>query len=207
MKTSILIAMQPGSAQVAANPRHYWTAEEFLAFEAESEFKHELIDGEVYDMSGGTGEHSQIAANIIRTLGNLLETSSCRVNTSDMMLKVRDDRYLYPDASVVCGQPEYEDDSRLALVNPILVVEVTSPSSAEADRGAKRESYMQMPSVQAYLVIDQHRIYAELYERAAVGWRMQVFASVDDVITLENLNVQLPLALIFRGVTFYGDRN
>ena len=188
---------------MAANPRHYWTAGEFLAFEAESEFKHELIDGEVYDMSGGTGEHSQIAANIIFSLLSLLETSSCRVNTSDMMLKVGDDRYLYPDASVVCGQPEYEDESRLALVNPILVVEVTSPSSADADRGTKRESYMRLPSVQAYLVIDQHRIYAELYERADVGWRMQIFTSVDDVITIKALNVELPLALIFRGISFY----
>jgi len=188
---------------VAANPRHYWTAEEFLAFEADSEFKHELIDGEVYDMSGGTGEHSQIAANIIFSLISLLETSSCRVNTSDMMLKVRDDRYLYPDVSVVCGQPEYEDDSRLALVNPTLVVEVTSPSSAEADRGSKRESYMHLPSVQAYLVIDQHRIYAELYERAAVGWRMQVFTCVDDVISIAALDIKLPLASIFRGISFY----
>jgi len=188
---------------VAAKPRHYWTAEEFLAFEADSEFKHEHIDGEVYDMSGGTGEHSQIAANIIFSLISLLETSSCRVNTSDMMLKVRDDRYLYPDVSVVCGQPEYEDDSRLALVNPTLVVEVTSPSSAEADRGSKRESYMHLPSVQAYLVIDQHRIYAELYERAAVGWRMQVFTCVDDVISIAALDIKLPLASIFRGISFY----
>ena len=192
---------------MVANRRHYWTAQEFLAFEAASAFKHELINGEVYDMSGGTGEHSQIAANIIFSLMSLLETSSCRVNTSDMMLKVRDDRYLYPDVSVVCGQPEYEDDSRLALVNPTLVVEVTSPSSAEADRGSKRESYMNLPSVQAYLVIDQHRIYAELYQRAAVGWRMQVLTSEDDVISIAALDIQLPLATIFRGISFYEGTN
>ena len=188
---------------MAANPRRYWTAEEFLAFEADSEFKHELIDGEVYDLSGGTGEHSQIAANIIISLGNLLEASS----TSDMMLKVSDDKYLYPDVSVVCGHPEYEDDSRLALVNPILVVEVTSPSSADADRGYKRESYMRLPSVQAYLIIDQHRIYAELYERADVGWRMQVFTSVDDAISIEALNVELPLSQVYRGINLDGRTN
>lgn len=188
---------------MAANPRHYWTAQEFLAFEATSEFKHELIDGDVYDMAGGTGEHSQIAANIIISLGSLLQNSSCRINTSDMMLKVRDDRYFYPDVSVVCGQPEYEDDSRLALVNPILVVEVTSPSSADADRGPRRESYMRLPSVQAYLVIDQHRIYAELYERADVGWRMQVFTSLIDVIPIEALGIELPVAQVYRGIILY----
>lgn len=192
---------------MAANPRHYWTAQEFLAFEAASEFKHELIDGVVYDMAGGTGEHSQIAANIIFSLMSQLDASSCRVNTSDMMLKVRDDRYFYPDVSVVCGHPEYEDDTRLALVNPILVVEVTSPSSADADRGPRRESYMRLPSVQAYLVIDQHRVYAELYERADVGWRMRVFTNLDDAIPIDALDIELPLAQVFRGINFYEKMN
>ena len=187
---------------MAANPKHYWTASEFLAFVANSEFKHELIDGEVYDMSGGTGEHSQIAANIIICLGRLLESTSCRVNTSDMMLKVSDDRYLFPDLSVVCGNPEYEDESRLALLNPILVGEVTSPSSAVDDRGLKRESYLRLPSVQAYLIIDQHRLNVELYERADVGWRLQVFTNPDDVILLKTLNLEVPLAQIYRGITF-----
>lgn len=187
---------------MAANPKRYWTASEFLAFVANSEFKHELIDGEVYDMSGGAGEHSQIAANIIIGLGRLLESTSCRVNTSDMMLKVSDDRYLFPDVSVVCGNPEYEDESRLALLNPILVVEVTSPSSAVDDRGLKRESYLRLPSVQAYLIIDQHRLNVELYERADVGWRLQVFTNPDDVILLKTLNIEAPLAQIYRGIAF-----
>ena len=120
---------------MAANPRHYWTAEEFLAFEAASKFKHELVNGEVYDMTGGTGDHSQISASAIISVGRQLDNSSCTVNTSDMMLKVSNDRYLYPDMSVVCGQPFYEDDSRLVLLNPTLVVEVTSQTTATYDRG------------------------------------------------------------------------
>ena len=186
---------------MAANPKHYWTASEFLAFVANSEFKHELIDGEVYDMSGGTGEHSQIAANIIFSLMSQLEPTTCRVNTSDMMLKVSDDRYLFPDVSVVCGNPEYEDESRIALLNPILVVEVTSPSSAVDDRGLKRESYLRLPSVHANLIVDQHRINVELYERADVGWRLQVFTSQDDVISIEALDVKMPLSQVYRGIS------
>ena len=187
---------------MAANPKHYWTASEFLAFVANSDFKHELIDGEVYDMSGGAGEHSLIAANIIRSLGNLLEASACRVLTSDMMLKVSDDRYLLPDVSVICGNPEYEDESRIALLNPILVVEVTSPSSAVDDRGLKRESYLRLPSVHANLIVDQHRINVELYERADVGWRLQVFTNPDDEISVEALGVKMPLSQIYRGISF-----
>ena len=190
---------------MAANPKHYWTASEFLAFVANSDFKHELVDGEVYDMSGGTGEHSQIAANIIFSLMSQLEPTTCRVNTSDMMLKVSDDRYLFPDLSVVCDEPEYEDESRIALLNPILVVEVTSPSSAVDDRGLKRESYLRLPSVQAYLVVDQHRICVELFERADVGWRLQVFTNLDDVISLEALNIELSLAQVYRGISLEED--
>ena len=187
---------------MAANPRHYWTAGEFLAFESASEFKHELVDGEVYDMSGGTGEHSRIAANVIISVGRQLDNSSCMVDTSDMMLKVSDRRYVYPDVSVTCGQPLYEDDSRLALLNPILVVEVSSPTTMTYDRGLKREFYQQMPSVQVYLIIDQHRVLAELYTRADVGWLMQVFDSIDDVIPLPSLDCELPLAQIYRGISF-----
>ena len=185
---------------MAANPRHYWTAEEFLAFEAASKFKHELVNGEVYDMTGGTGDHSQISASAIISVGRQLDNSSCTVNTSDMMLKVSNDRYLYPDMSVVCGQPFYEDDSRLVLLNPTLVVEVTSHTTATYDRGLKREFYQQIPSVQAYLIIDQHRIFAEIYTRKESGWLIQTFTEIDDIIPLEMLNCELPLSQVYRGI-------
>lgn len=184
-----------------ANRRHYWTTEEFLAFEAESEFKHELVNGEVYDMTGGTGEHSQIAANTIIAVGNQVAGSSCRLNTSDMMLKAAEGQYVYPDMSVVCGQPQYEDDSRMALLNPALVVEVTSVSSANYDRGLKRECYQRMQSLRAYLIIDQQRVYAELYLRAEIGWHYQDFDSPEAVIPLDFLNCELPLAQIYSGIT------
>lgn len=190
---------------MVANRRHYWTAAEFLAFEANNEFKHELVDGEVYDMTGGTGEHSLMATNITISIGVKLQNSSCMIYNSDMMLKATDDYYVYPDVSVVCGQPFYEDRSRLALLNPILVIEITSPTSMAYDRGLKRELYQQMPSVQAYLVIDQHRIYVELYRRVDIGWHYQVFDSIDAMIQLDFINCELPLAHVYRGITFNED--
>ena len=185
---------------MVANRRHYWTAEEFLAFAANSDFKHELVNGEVYDMTGGTGEHSQIAANTIISVGNQVAGSSCRVNTSDMMLKAAEGQYVYPDMSVVCGQPQYEDDSRLALLNPVLVVEVSSASSSNYDRGLKREFYQRMESVRAYLIVDQHRVYAELYRRADIGWHYQDYDCLDAVISLPFINCELPLAQVYRGI-------
>lgn len=183
-----------------ANRRHYWTAEEFLAFEAASDFKHELVNGEVYDMTGGTGEHSQIAANTIIAFGSQVAGSSCRVHTSDMMLKADAGQYVYPDASVVCGQPFYEDESRLVLLNPVLVVEVTSPTSATYDRGLKREHYQRIPSLRAYIIIEQDRVHAELYLRDDLNWDYQIFNSLDAVIPLSFIECELPLAQVYGGI-------
>ena len=70
------------------------------------------------------------------------------------------------------------------------------------ERGLKRESYLRLPSVQAYLIVDQRRLNVELYERADVGWRLQVFTNPDDAILLDALNLEAPLAQVYRGITF-----
>ncbi len=175
---------------------------EYLAWEAENEIKHEYIDGEVYAMSGGTGKHSSIMINITIAIGRRLANSVCTLHSSEMRVKVNDRRYVYPDLSAVCGKSSYEDESEISLLNPILVVEVTSPSSIEHDRVAKRDLYREVPSIQGYLIVDQHRVCAELYTRADVGWLLQVYTNPDDVIPLEILNCELPLAEIYRGISF-----
>ena len=82
------------------------------------------------------------------------------------------------------------------------MVEVTSPTSIEYDRVTKRDFYREVASIQAYLVIDQHRIYAELFTRAEAGWLLQVFMDTSDEIPLTMLNCNLPLAQVYRGIAF-----
>ncbi|MCY4071228.1 MAG: Uma2 family endonuclease [Chloroflexi bacterium] len=178
------------------------TVQEYLAWEAENEIKHEYIDGEVYAMSGGTGKHSSIIINITVAIGQQLGDSVCALHSSEMRVKVAENRYVYPDLSAVCGVEQFEDEGETSLLNPILVVEVTSPSSIERDRVAKRDLYHEVPSIQGYLVIDQHRLCTELYIRADIGWLLQVYTDPDDVIPLEMLNCELPLAEIYRGIRF-----
>lgn len=187
---------------MVANLKPRLSVAEYLAWEAENEIKHEYIDGEVYAMSGGTGKHSSIMINITITIGQQLGDSVCALHSSEMRVKVNDSRYVYPDLSAVCGKSSYEDESEISLLNPILVVEVTSPSSIEYDRVAKRDFYREVPSIQGYLIIDQHRVCAELYTRADIGWLLQVYTDPDDVIPLEMLNCELPLAEIYRGISF-----
>ena len=178
------------------------SVQEYLVWEAENEIKHEYIDGEVFAMSGGTGKHSSIMINITVAIGLKLGNSRCSLHSSEMRVKINNRRYVYPDLSAVCGQSRYEDESEISLLNPILVLEVTSPSSIKYDRIEKRDYYREVPSIQAYLVIDQHRVCAELYTRADLGWLRQVYTHPDDVIPLDILNCELSLAEIYHGISF-----
>ena len=178
------------------------TVAEYLAFEAESEIKHEYIDGEIYAMTGGTDNHSRIAANVIIALGTQLIGSACYVHTSEMRIKAAASRYVYPDLSVVCGQARHEDDGETSLLNPILVVEVTSPSSMTYDHGLKREMYQQVASIEGYLIIDQRSIRAELHTRVGSDWRLQTFTGREAIIPLPMLDCDLPIAQVYRGIVF-----
>ena len=183
---------------------HQMTVAEFLAFEESSDIKNEFIDGELNPMTGGSLNHSRIIAKLITALGIRLAETNCDVLSSDMRVRVGPSRFVYPDVSVFCGEPETEYNT-LTLLNPTLVVEVTSPSSIDYDRGTKRELYGDVPSIAAYLVIDQHRALVELYTRIETGWQLQRFADLDDVVPLEALDCDLPLVDIYRGIVFEED--
>ena len=177
------------------------TVEEYFAFDEAIEYKSEYIDGEVIPMTGGTLNHSAIMLNASSELKQRLKGSDCRVLTSSMRIRVGPTRYLYPDFSVFCGAPE-TDERSINLFNPLLVAEVTSPASIDYDRGAKLHFYQSIASLQIYLVIDQHRVYVELYERQDGRWLRREYSDLDAIIPLPALGFDLPLAEIYDGIQF-----
>lgn len=177
------------------------TVEEYLAWEEKNFEKHEYINGDVRCMAGANRRHNQIAMNTGSALWQLLADSNCIVLNSDMRAKVGDTRYFYPDLTVVCDEAKFERENEMELLNPILVIEVTSPSSIDIDRVEKRDAYLDVPSIQAYLIIDQHRICAELSLRSEAGWLTTSFEQLDDVVPLDVVDCQLPLSQIYRGVS------
>ncbi len=187
---------------MAMQIKQMMTVADYLAWEEWQELKHEYIDGEIIEMSGGTLKHSRIKTNIGGLLYALLDFSVYILCNSDMRLRVSPTHYVYPDFSVVRGEPRLEDERELTLLNPVLVVEVTSPTSARRDRVDKLGYYFAVPSIAAYIIIDQDRVHAELYTRAADGWRSREFSSRDDVMPLAALNCELPIAAIYRGIIF-----
>ncbi len=175
--------------------------EEFLDFAEQSEEWYEYIDGEPRKMTGGKLNHFVIISNILSTLVNLLAEKDCAVLGSGMLVKTGEATLVAPDLSVVWGVPETESDTRI-LLNPILVVEVTSPSSIDHDRVLKRDFYESVDSIQAYLIVDQHRMLAELYTRRETGWHLRTFSRPDEEIPLEALDCSLPLVDIYQRVEF-----
>src|SRR5205085_5153555 len=147
-------------------PNYYLSAEEYLAIERKAEYKSEYVDGVMYAMAGSSERHNLIAGNIITELNIQLRTTPCKVYPSDLKVRVPDSRkFFYPDVSVVCGETKFADDERDVILNPVLIVEVLSESTAAFDRGKKFQSYQQIESLQEYLLVAQDEYVLEHYLR------------------------------------------
>jgi Uma2 family endonuclease len=150
--------------------RHHYTYEEYLAYERNSELKHEFDSGEILAMAGGSPRHSALASRISAALENT-RPSECTAFQSDMRIRIlATGRATYPDASMVCGSIELDvaDASGTTITNPTLLVEVLSPSTEEVDRGSKWRDYQLIPSLREYVLVSQDR-RVEIYRRLTSG--------------------------------------
>ena len=177
--------------------------DEYLAFERGSEGKHEYINGDVFAMTGASQTHNLICAYTIATLINKLGDKPCEVYPSDMRLKVAQARYTYPDISIVCGDSEFADDTFDTLLNPIVLLEVLSPSTANYDRTDKFRQYRKLSSLKEYLLIAQDSPHIEHYLRQPDNtWALTDIDGLDAQVELASIGCNLALADIYRKVTF-----
>lgn len=174
------------------------TREEYLAFEEGTELKHEFIDGEVFAMSGGTFAHSLIKTNLIGVARPLI-SSGCLLLDSDMRVKVSDRAYVYPDSSLVCGTPVFEDEKRLSLLNPRVIFEVLSPSSEAWDRGGKFHLYQTIESLEAYVLLSQAQARVEAFFRGDQAWTYRAYGP-DGAIEIPGLEGVLPVDALYERV-------
>lgn len=188
---------------MAMNPvKRFWTVEEYLAYELETGTRYEFINGEIYAMAGGSDNHSTISLNVGAELRAQLRNSPCRPFNSDMKLKITDIVYVYPDVSVVCGEAKFTDSKRSMLLNPRLIVEVLSETTANYDKGQKYDYYRSLPSVDTYLMLEQNRPHAMLYTREKSGWHLEDYYGLDAVVPLEALGCALKLSEAYLNVLF-----
>lgn len=174
----------------------------YLAFERSSAEKHEYADGEIFAMAGSSREHSLITANVQRELGNALLERPCEVHTSDMRIKIASTgRYVYPDASVVCGEPHFEDAELDTLLNPELIVEVLSDSTEAYDRGDKFDQYRSIPSFTDYLLISQKAIRIEHFQRQADGRWLLTIVGPGARLAIDSIGVTIEVDRLFLKVS------
>ena len=187
---------------MAAQPNVPLTEQEYLAIERKAEFKSEFWNGRMVAMSGASREHNVIGGQAAAELIIQLKESSCEVYGGSMRLRVPNGNYAYPDVVVAYG-PQFLDSAVDCLLNPVLIVEVLSPSTEAYEFGKKWELYREIPSVRDYLLLAADRVYAELLTRMPDDrWLLSESRSLDETIELISCDCRLKLSEVYRKVEF-----
>lgn len=180
------------------------TEEDYLTLERTSDQKHEYYDGVIVAQAGGSATHNRITVNAINSLYTQLQNRSCTVYSSDMRVKIPQKKScVYPDVSVVCGQELFEDSGQEMLINPVVIIEVLSPSTERHDRGKKFELYRTIGSLQEYLLIAQDARRIDHFVRQPDNRWM--FASVGEEeahIVLPSIECTLKISTIYHNISF-----
>jgi len=187
---------------MASLPEYRLTPEEYLRMERAAELKSEYDDGVIMAMAGASSPHNLIVAALIHGLMSRVR-DGCLVYPSDMKVRVLNPtRFFYPDVSVVCERPQFADDQRDVLLNPLIVIEVLSESTAKYDRGRKFFSYQEIPSLQEYVLVWQDDVLVEHYRREADHWVYTKSEGLDAALNLPSAGCEVPLREIYAQVDF-----
>lgn len=176
------------------------SVDQYLAAELVSTTKHEYLGGVAYAMSGGSNAHNQVASNALIALGSKLRGQSCRAFNSDTKLRIRlphHQRFYYPDVSVVC-RPNSPQDS--FQDEPVVVVEVLSPSTRRVDEGEKKEAYLAIPSLSVYLLVEQDKPVVVAFRRTDQGFVREVYRGREQRLPLNEIGTELELAELYEGL-------
>jgi Uma2 family endonuclease len=177
---------------------------EYLELERKDERKNEYMRGEIFAMTGASLRHNLIAGNVFAELKQQLKRTDCNAFTSDMRVSVPGGTlYTYPDVVAVCGEPQLEDSHLDTLLNPILIVEVLSKSTAAYDRNTKFAYYRTIPSLNEYLLIAQHDRHVSQHVRQPDGrWLLTDIRDKEGQVALASVGCSLALSDIYDRVSF-----
>ncbi|MCE2399262.1 Uma2 family endonuclease [Candidatus Poribacteria bacterium] len=178
-----------------------YTPEEYISLERKATLKSEYLSGEILAMSGASLSHTRITLDIATELNIQLRGQECEVVTNDMRVKTTPIiSYFYPDVVVFCGEPEFEDDTLDTLLNPVLIIEVLSPSTEAYDRGEKFEYYKQIASLKEYILVSQDKVHVEHYQLQDTEWKLKTFHELQDTLSLPSTGCKLSLSDIYTRV-------
>jgi Uma2 family endonuclease len=179
-----------------------FTEAEYLALERASDRKHEYLNGAIVAMAGARPPHNIIAANVTSALVHLCESNGCVTMTSDQRVHVPSTKlYAYPDVTVACGERRYDDGDPPSLLNPAVLVEVTSDSTEDFDRGTKFLQYQAISELRDYVIVSHRESRIDHYRRLEGGhWHLATHVTSDAVVTFPSLGGSIRLEDVYRNV-------
>jgi len=177
-----------------------YTVEEYLELEKTSEVRHEFVYGKLIPMSGESKDANDIAGNRYIFLKMALRGQPYRTFSHDVKVEVDDaGLYRYPDVIVA---PKDDNADTHIVTQPLLLIEVTSESSAARDRVTKLREYARMDSLRHYLIVDQYEMLVEFYNRDGEKWSYEIFSKPEDTVALTEFDLSLSLADVYAGIDF-----
>ncbi len=186
-------------------PIPFYTPEQYLERERRAQTKSQYYRGEIFAMSGASKEHLRIAGDLYVYLTLALRDRPCEVFNSDLRVKVQDSGlYTYPDLTIVCGEPKFEDKEVDTLLNPLVLIEVLSESTESYDRGAKATQYRKLPTLRELVLVSSMGVQVEHYHRrdADDQWAFWETTDRSATLSLASVGVTVPLEEIYRRVEF-----
>ncbi len=183
---------------LSATAEKKYTVEEYFELEKHSEIRHEFTNGQLIPMSGESIVANRIAGNCGFYLELALRAKGYDIIRHDVRTVVElNKKYRYPDVQVV--KRDTLTDTH-AVSSPVLLIEVSSQDSAKTDNETKLNEYVQLASLQYYLIISQYEPLVQLYSRDDQGWRFDVFSHLEAEVKLPKLDCVLKVADIYENV-------
>ncbi len=185
-------------------PNRKYTIAEYVALEERAEYKSEYYRGDIFAMSGGTRAHARIIGNLYFRLRSALSGKDCQAFNSEQRIYVKSvDLDTYPDVSVVCGGIELSTEDPEAITNPVVLIEVLSPSNERYDRTTKFNFYRNLRSLKHYVLVTQEEPLVETFTRGPNGnWEYLDAVGMDTIVNLSAIDCQMPMTAIYEGVEF-----
>jgi Uma2 family endonuclease len=182
----------------------YYTSEEYLELEVNSQERHEYIDGEIVVMTGGTPNHNKIAGNFYAALNFALKRQPYQVFVTDQRLWIPEKGiYTYPDVMVVDGEFQLKEGRKDTITNPLIIAEVLSNSTKSYDKDDKFAAYRTIPTFQEYILIDQYKVHIEQYFKIdKKRWTFVEYDDLNETISLNYINFEIAIADIYDKVNF-----
>ena len=179
---------------------------EFLIWERKQEYKHEYVNGEVIAMSGASINHNRISSNIHGRIWNFLQGKTCEIFSSDLRIAVKaKNSFFYPDIIIACEKLEFDEDSiKDTVKNPTIIFEILSASTENYDMGKKMMFYMQIESLQQYIMIDSKKVHIQIITKREEErtWKFDEFSNTEDNVFIEPIQFEITVGDLYKSVKF-----